>query len=129
MLMGHVDRLEREAVGGWAADPSRPEAPIDVVVFLNGQRYAQVPADRPREDLRDAGTWGDGKHGFRYVVPHPASQASGPPPRRPICRHGELVPGGDRLIQATTRSASDADPGYRRRAVWHHLADEPPRRQ
>ncbi len=56
---------------GWAADLHRPNDPVDIVVIVNGERIAQVTCDMLRTDLRDLGTYGEGKHGFRYEFSPP----------------------------------------------------------
>ncbi len=38
---------------------------------LMGARLPQVTCDRPREDLRQSGQYGDGNHGFAYRFPTP----------------------------------------------------------
>ena len=41
MLTGSVDVIDRAYVAGWAADDQHPDLLISVVLFVNGQRYAQ----------------------------------------------------------------------------------------
>lgn len=66
MLRGHVDLITRRLVAGWAADDEKPDAVVDVCVFVDGVNAAQISCDLERPDLRDKGLYGDGRHGFRY---------------------------------------------------------------
>jgi hypothetical protein len=50
------------------------ESRVEVVVFVDGQEHGRVRADRPRRDLRELGTHGDGLHGFRYSFDPPLSE-------------------------------------------------------
>jgi hypothetical protein len=75
MLIGHVDEVSHAGIKGWAADDRLPHQAIDVSIFLDGHKFAQVVCDRPRQDLRESGQYGDGKHGFayRFAAPLPKS--------------------------------------------------------
>lgn len=66
MYLGHVDRISRQSVSGWAADSERPNGSVDVVVIVNGQKVARVACNRLRGDLRDKMGLGNGEHGFHY---------------------------------------------------------------
>jgi hypothetical protein len=76
MIQGHVDRITRQLVMGWAADTAAPDERVDVAVYLNGRKLAQLAGDQPRADLRHKGVYGEGRHGFRYdfVPPLPTSE-------------------------------------------------------
>ena len=66
MFSGHVDRVTRHFIAGWAADLRYPNNPVDVIIIVNCEKIAQVTCDTLRTDLRDLGIYGEGKHGFRY---------------------------------------------------------------
>lgn len=66
MLQGHVDKISHQLVEGWAADSANPDDPVDVSIFVNGVKIAQVVCDRSREDLLQAALYGNGNHGFSY---------------------------------------------------------------
>ena len=66
MLSGHIDRITRHSIAGWAADLDRPNDPIDVIIIANSEKIAQITCNTLRTDLRDLGIYGEGKHGFRY---------------------------------------------------------------
>lgn len=102
MPTGHMDRADRYGVGGWAAAPDQPDTPIDVIVSINGQWCAQISADRLREDLQAAGSWGEGKHGFRYLFPTPLPDQVDHRVAVRFAATGDLVPNGERLIPAAT---------------------------
>lgn len=65
-----VDELGDDLLfGGWAYAGSLPAAQIAVELRAGGGRPIAVDlADKPRPDLADAGK-GDGRHGFRLLVP------------------------------------------------------------
>ena len=73
MLTGYVDSADRHQVSGWAADARRPNAAVELVVFVNGTPVARIMADQPRPDLAALGVYGDGRHGFRYRFDMPLS--------------------------------------------------------
>src|SRR5579863_10632654 len=75
MLHGHVDEVSHQRVQGWAADDMRPDETLDVSIFVDGCKVAQVACDRRREDLAQTGQYGNGDHGFlyRFAEPLPAS--------------------------------------------------------
>ncbi len=78
MLHGHVDRITRQLILGWAADTAVPDQEIDVTIFVNGRKLAQLAGDQVRPDLRNMGQYGEGRHGFRYefVPPLPVVEAA-----------------------------------------------------
>src|ERR1700735_4498254 len=66
MLQGHVDRITRQVITGWAADDSAPDERVAVSIFVNGRKLAQVACDPPRPYLRHMGLCGEARDGFRY---------------------------------------------------------------
>jgi len=98
MLVGHVGRITPEVIGGWAADTKALDAAVDVVIYVDGKRAARVTCDRFREDLRDLGIYGEGRHGFEH-------QISPPLPLHLIDRvtvrfadSGMILPDGERVM-------------------------------
>jgi hypothetical protein len=73
MPEGRVDAFARHAISGWAADIDRPDAKLEVAVFVDGREQGRTIANRPREDLRALGTLGNGAHGFVYAFDPPLS--------------------------------------------------------
>jgi hypothetical protein len=71
MIQGHVDRITRQVIVGWAADTDAPDERIDIAIFVNGRKQAQLACDQPRVDLRHTGLYGEGRHGFRYEFTPP----------------------------------------------------------
>ena len=51
MLRGHVDILTSTVLAGWAVDLIRPNEPVDICIFVDGHKLAQVTCDHLREDL------------------------------------------------------------------------------
>lgn len=108
MLRGHVDQISPHLISGWAVDDVSPDRPVDVSVFLDGRKVAQVTCSAPREDLRDKAGFGDGRHGFRLEPKPPLPAAR---PVRVTIRHagsGRLLGGGDVILPAGS-SARPAD--------------------
>lgn len=73
MIQGHVDRITRQVITGWAADTDAPDERIAIAIFVNGRKLAQLACDQPRPDLRHMGLYGEGRHGFRYEFTPPLS--------------------------------------------------------
>jgi hypothetical protein len=102
-FVGHIGRIEPDFVGGWAADTAHPDAVVEVVVYVDGTRVAQVACNVFRPDLRDLKTLGQGNHGFRYSFPEPI------PPHmlnRIVVRFaltGAVVANGERLFAGRNR--------------------------
>jgi hypothetical protein len=71
MLQGHVDEVSHRAIAGWAADDTRPDDTLDVSIFVNARKVAQVACDKPRQDLIKTGQYGHGNHGFAFRFPKP----------------------------------------------------------
>jgi autotransporter-associated beta strand protein len=68
-LFGHLDQVSEAAIEGWAWDAAFPDAPVTLRILDNGVTIGEVVADRPRPDvMRNAGL-GNGRNGFRFVVP------------------------------------------------------------
>jgi hypothetical protein len=97
-LMGHVDTVTPSRITGWAADPARPDAALEVIIRLNDRR-ARVTADRMRPDLVAAFAGATGRYGFVLD--------GGPLPLSPFVRTevevvfaegGAPVPGGRAVV-------------------------------
>jgi hypothetical protein len=67
-LKGYVDGIRQGSVVGWAHDPDRPQAKLELSVELDGEPIGSCLADLERDDLRRRGV-GDGRHGFRVALP------------------------------------------------------------
>lgn len=65
-LRGRVDSISIEKIQGWAFDESDPESYVDISVYVDNQRVAQVRCDVMRRDLLAAGTFGTVGHGFEH---------------------------------------------------------------
>ncbi|MFO1208719.1 MAG: hypothetical protein U1E40_05775 [Amaricoccus sp.] len=69
-VLGAVDLLRPDRVGGWAIDRVNRAGTLEVDVFREGRRVGTVRADRPRKDLAGAdGTAGN--HGFAFALEPP----------------------------------------------------------
>jgi hypothetical protein len=102
MLRGHVDVITPTFLAGWAVDSTSPDAPIDVCVFVDGIKLAQLTCDHPREDLSGREGLGNGRHGFRY---NPYPPLTGLQPKRVTVRHaitGRILGKGDVVLNAGT---------------------------
>ena len=73
MLLGHIDAISAEKVAGWVIDSESPERRVDISIFVNEHKIAQITSDRDRVDLREKGHNDDGKHGFLYLFDPPLS--------------------------------------------------------
>ena len=106
MLRGHVDQITRRLVVGWALDDEKPDAVVDICLFVDGVNIAQVPCNIVRPDLRDARRYGEGRHGFRYEF---ASEF--PPETQPritlrFAATGGLLGNGDAVLAGGQAAAT-----------------------
>jgi len=98
MLTGSVDVIDRAYVAGWAADDQHPDLLISVVLFVNGQRYAQHRCDLNLPALATAASPGTAGHGFCFSFDPPL------PPRLDLriavrfVATSAIVPGGERTL-------------------------------
>lgn len=74
MLAGYVDRISHGEVAGWAGNKERPDETVEISIFVDGYKRAQLACDLARPDLRQSGQWGDGRHGFRFRFPAPLAR-------------------------------------------------------
>lgn len=71
ILAGFVDQFTSEVVEGWAASETNPNEILDISIFIDDRKVAQITCDQPRGDLAKARTYGDGARGFIYVFNPP----------------------------------------------------------
>ena len=98
MHLGHVDRISREAISGWAADPDDLDRPTDVVVIVDGIKIARVRCDSLREDLLARGIYGNGRHGFQHKFSPPLPLSRDAKVAVRFADTGQPVPNGDILL-------------------------------
>jgi hypothetical protein len=67
-LRGHLDRVTRDRISGWAFNPADPDARVDLTILSNGAPIGRVTANHHRPDLVAAGI-GDGGHAFQFHLP------------------------------------------------------------
>jgi len=74
-LTGFVDLCTRDGLAGWAASKTNPDEVLDISIFLDDRKIAQIACNRPRDDLAKAGQFGDGARGFvhRFQPPLPGA--------------------------------------------------------
>ena len=73
MFVGNVDVAQRDRIAGWAADTDFPNDTIEVVILVAGREVGRACADGLRQDLRDLGPYGNGRHGFDFTFGEPLS--------------------------------------------------------
>jgi len=66
--IGFVDECSEYLIRGWAWDPNRPDAALQLIVDVDGVQVARIRGDLFRADLVEAGK-GNGRHGFEYHSP------------------------------------------------------------
>jgi hypothetical protein len=69
-IKGYVDGVAGGSVLGWAHDPARAGARIELELYVDDELIGRCVADVARDDLSRAGI-GDGRHGFRHRLPRP----------------------------------------------------------
>jgi hypothetical protein len=63
-----VERADASSIAGWAWDPTKPNAPVEVDFVEKKAVVAKVMADQFRQDLSDGG-YGNGRHYFQWTPP------------------------------------------------------------
>ncbi len=71
---GFLDRVDHEAIGGWAYDVRQRDRPLDIEIYDGEVMLARVSADGLRRDLLLAGK-GNGRHSF--ILPSPSCLRDG----------------------------------------------------
>lgn len=109
-VRGAVKFRAPDFLKGWAFDPARPEARLQVEVLLDGRFVGLVTADGLREDLVAEGV-GDGRHGFRLNLGTALGRATGKLVVRPV---GSTIPlpGGEVKLAGVGRDGQVAAAGY-----------------
>ncbi|MDE2573900.1 MAG: glycosyltransferase [Rhodospirillales bacterium] len=67
-FVGMLERADREAIAGWAADSLHLDAVVTIELLVDGMPCGQLAAARHRADLEQAGL-GRGHHGFQIILP------------------------------------------------------------
>jgi hypothetical protein len=75
-LRGHIDRIGRRRIIGWAQDEACPAVPVCLDIYAGSEPLGQDVANRYRADLAAAGI-GDGRHGFEFAPPEGLAFAPG----------------------------------------------------
>jgi hypothetical protein len=75
-LRGHIDRVGRRWIIGWAQDETCPEVPVCLDIYAGSELLGQAVANRYRAGLAAAG-FGDGRHGFELAPPEVLAFAPG----------------------------------------------------
>lgn len=73
-IAGALELITRHQLVGWAWDPDRPGAPVELEVLVGGTPVARVLADAPRADIAVPGVRGP-RHGLLYEWPSPMRRA------------------------------------------------------
>lgn len=66
---GNFDICNRVVLAGWAYDPDAGTGSIDVEIYIDGELFAQVPANSKRDTLRNSKVTPDPFHGFVTTTP------------------------------------------------------------
>ncbi len=68
VLEGHLDGFE-PFIHGWAWNTDDPDAVVTVDIVFSGKVFQNIPANRFRKDLLEAGK-GNGRHAFAFYFPY-----------------------------------------------------------
>jgi hypothetical protein len=99
MLHGHVDAITRRGIRGWAADDERSDQAVQILIFVDGCKLAQIGCVTPRPDLLQLGIFGLGPHGFAYEFPEQLGDTSEKRVSIRYARTGKLLNRGDANIK------------------------------
>jgi hypothetical protein len=95
VLTGFVDVFTRETVSGWAASKTDPGEVVDISIFVDDRKIAQIVCNVPRADLAKAGQFGDGARAFAYSFDPPLPAAGTTRVTIVHSRTGMPLSGGD----------------------------------
>ena len=101
MLRGYVDNIDRSGVAGWAFDPDNSAKAVEILVVVDSTVVDRVACDKLREDLRDAGNFGDGRHGFSYNFDAPLDLATTKHLSVVFAHDGHLLERGEKTLHTT----------------------------
>lgn len=73
-IEGFCDPSDTGLIYGWAWCPAMPERHVDIAIYVDGQFFARLRADRDREDLQQRGI-GRGDYGFQIMLPRALREA------------------------------------------------------
>src|SRR6202011_5435366 len=99
MLHGRVDAVTPQGITGWAADDEKPDLAVQILIFVDDCKLAQIACVTPRPDLLRHGIFGPGPHGFAYKFPEPLADASEKRISIRYARTGRLLNQGDVKIK------------------------------
>ncbi|HEY0005788.1 MAG TPA: hypothetical protein VGB17_13350 [Pyrinomonadaceae bacterium] len=68
-VRGVLDEANAERIKGWVVDQSRPQARLEVQLYIDNHFVASRTADSPRPDVLAAGLTRDALHGFSFETP------------------------------------------------------------
>jgi hypothetical protein len=71
LFSGALDNADGSSVRGWVVDRARPDAPVEVQLYVDGKFVSDAPADQPRPDVSAKGFAPDERHGFVFTLDPP----------------------------------------------------------
>ena len=71
MLDGFVEVCTREGVSGWAASKMDPDEVLDISIFIDDRKIAQIACNLPLQDLAKAAQFDDSARAFAYSFDPP----------------------------------------------------------
>jgi hypothetical protein len=95
VLTGYVDECTRAGLKGWAASKTNPAEVLDISIFIDDRKVAQIACDQPREDLAKSSLFGDGARGFTYRFDPPIARDHETRMTIVYARSGSPLTGGD----------------------------------
>ena len=107
-MLGHVDRLTRNLISGWAANPSRPNQVVAVRLTIDGVR-TRIEAGEARDDLTGLFPGATGRYGFSLSGhPLPISPFTEAAVELVFAANGETLPGGKATLPPLGSPHADA---------------------
>jgi hypothetical protein len=106
MLRGNVDKISRTEASGWAADTESPDAVVEVSIFIDGKKVAQIECSSARPDLLKLGGFGHGAHGFQFSFLEPLSNDADRKVAVRFSDSGKLLQNGNVLLQRDDTTSS-----------------------
>ena len=99
MRRGHVDKVTRSGVFGWALDDQKPALKLRLRVGINGDEVGSCVADMARRDLGKIAPDSEGKHGFSFTFAEPLSLLEASHVSVRFADSGVLLPNGEQVLR------------------------------
>ena len=97
-MHGHVDRVTRNCIMGWAGKADSPEQAVELSVLVNGRQAGRIIANQQSNNLCNVFSGATGKYAFRYDFDPPLSLFTTQHIEIIVSETSERLPNGQHII-------------------------------